>query len=201
MKKIISFMTLVALCAGIWFVGNLISDREKLEQELVRLHVVGASNSEHDQSVKLSVRDAILQSLEQMLDGITDAQQAKSYIQAHLPQIEETANQALKELGETKQAVVSFLKEEFPVRQYDTFALPSGIYDSLRITIGEGEGRNWWCVVFPRMCYSATSSEVKDVTAGAGFSDGLANTITGEYEIRFFFLDVLGKAQNFFHRS
>ncbi len=199
MKKIISLMALLALCASIWFVGVLISDREKLEKELVRLHVVGASNSEHDQSVKLSVRDAVLQSVEQMLDGITDAEQAKAYIQTHLPQIEAAANKALAELGEAKQAAVSFMKEEFPVRQYDTFTLPSGIYDSLRIVIGEGEGRNWWCVVFPRMCYSATSSGVKDVTAGAGFSDGLTNSITGEYKVRFFFLDVLGRAQNFFH--
>lgn len=199
MKKIISLTALLALCASIWFVGTLISDREKLEQELVRLHVVGASNSEHDQSVKLSVRDAVLQSLEQMLEGITDAQQAKAYIRTHLSQIEEAANEALRALGETKQAAVSFLKEEFPVREYDTFSLPSGIYDSLRIVIGEGEGRNWWCVVFPQMCYSATSSGVKEVTAGAGFSNGLTNAITGEYEIRFFLLDVLGKAQNFFH--
>lgn len=201
MKKLLCLLAFLALCASIFFVGNLVSDREKLENELVRLHVVGASNSDHDQSIKLRVRDAVLQALEPMLDGLTDPEQVKSYIQSHLPEIEAAANKALEELGEAKQAAVSFMKEEFPVREYDSFTLPSGVYDSLRVVIGEGEGRNWWCVVFPKMCYSAT--QVKDVTAGAGFSDELTNTITNEkgYKVRFFFLDVVGRMQNFFHRG
>lgn len=199
MKKIMSLVLVLSLCAGIFYVRGLLSDREKLEQELVRLHVVGASNGEHDQSVKLSVRDAVLQCLEPMLEGITDPEQAKTHIRSHLPEIEAAANQALSQLGEAKQAVVSFMKEEFPVREYDSFTLPSGIYDSLRIVIGEGEGKNWWCVVFPKMCYNATA--VKAITAGAGFSEDLTHAITGEYKLRFYFLDVLGKAQNFFHQG
>lgn len=201
MKKLFCLLAFLALCASIFFVGNLVSDREKLENELVRLHVVGASDSDHDQSIKLCVRDAVLQALEPKLDGLTDPEQVKSYIRSHLPEIEAAANKALVELGEAKQAAVSFMKEEFPVREYDSFTLPSGVYDSLRVVIGEGEGRNWWCVVFPKMCYSAT--QVKDVTAGAGFSDELTNTITNEkgYKVRFFFLDVVGKMQNFFHRG
>lgn len=198
MKKIIALALALALGASIWMVAGIVSDRQTLEKELVRLHVVGASNSDHDQSIKLKVRDAVLEALEPMMEGITDAQQAKSYIRTHLPQIEQAANYALAQLGETKRAVVSFMKEEFPLREYDSFTLPSGIYDSLRIVIGEGEGRNWWCVVFPKMCYSAA---VKDVTAGAGFSQELTNSITGEYRIRFFLLDMVGKAENFFHRG
>ena len=198
MKKCMTLLAVIGLCASIWGVGNLISDREKLEKQLVRLHVVGASDSDHDQSVKLSVRDAVLQSLESVLEEITDPQQAKNYIQSHLPEIQAVANRALADLGENKKAMVSFMKEEFPAREYDTFTLPSGTYDSLRIVIGEGEGRNWWCVVFPKMCYSTS---VKDVTAGAGFSNGLTNAITGEYKVSFYFLDVLGKVENFFHRG
>jgi hypothetical protein len=71
-------------------------------------------------------------------------------------------------------------KEEFPKREYDTFTLPAGVYDSLRVTIGEGTGRNWWCVVFPSLCIPAASEETKDVAAGAGFSDSLSGAITGE---------------------
>ena len=199
MKKIMSLALVLFLGGCIFYGKDLLCDRSKLEKELVRLHVVGASDSEHDQSVKLSVRDAVLQYMEPLLEGITDPQQAKTYIETHLPEIETAANQALSQLGEAKQAVVSFMKEEFPVREYDSFSLPSGVYDSLRIVIGEGEGRNWWCVVFPKMCYNAT--KVKDVAAGAGFSEDLTQAITGEYKIRFYFLDVLGKAQNFFHQG
>lgn len=199
MKKMIALFTLAAFVCGALYVGGLIADRKRLEQELVRLHVVGASDSEHDQNVKLHVRDAVVQALDGKLDAVTDAQEAKAYIRAHLDEIEQVANDALAALGEAKQATVSFLKEAFPVREYDTFRLPSGVYDALRIVIGEGEGKNWWCVVFPKLCYA--SVPVKDVTAGAGFSDELSDTVTGERQIRFFLLDVVGKVQNFFRRG
>lgn len=200
MFKLIKFGILIAAVMGLC---TLLTDRQTLKTELVRLHVVGASNGEHDQSVKLSVRDAVVQSLNAAMEGITDAQQAKEYIRTHLPEIEAVANRALEALGESKQAVVTFLQEEFPTRVYDTFSLPSGIYDSLRITIGEGEGRNWWCVVFPSLCMKATSAEVNTAAAGAGFSTGLSNAVTGQegYQIRFYLLDVLGKIENYFHRA
>ncbi len=198
MKKCTTFLALLLFCGSIWTVGKLVSDRDDLQQQLIRLHVVASSDSEHDQSVKLSVRDAVLDFLQPMLDGVADAQQAKSIVSAHMTEIQSVANRALASLGETKQATVTFLKEEFPLREYDSFTLPSGIYDSLRIVIGEGEGKNWWCVVFPKMCYSTS---VKDVTTGAGFSDGLTGAITGEYKVSFYLLDVLGKVENFLHRG
>ena len=200
MFKLIKFGILIAAVLGLC---TLLTDRQNLREELVRLHVVGASDGEHDQSVKLLVRDAVVQSLNAAMEGITDAQQAKEYIRTHLPEIEAVANRALQALGESKQAVVTFLQEEFPTRVYDTFSLPSGIYDSLRITIGEGEGRNWWCVVFPSLCMKATSAEVSTAAAGAGFSTGLSNAVTGQegYQIRFYLLDVLGKIENLFHRG
>ncbi len=200
MFKLIKFGIFVAVILS---VCTLLTDRQTLRTELVRLHVVGASNDEHDQSVKLSVRDAVVQSLNNALEGITDVQQAKAYIRSHLPEIEAVANRTLQAVGEGKKAVATFLQEEFPTRVYDTFSLPSGIYDSLRITIGEGEGKNWWCVVFPSLCMKATSAEVNTAAAGAGFSAGLSNTVTKQegYQIRFYLLDVLGKIENFFHRG
>ena len=200
MFKLIKFGILIAAVLSLC---TLLTDRQTLKTELVRLHVVGASNGEHDQNVKLSVRDAVVQSLNAAMEGITDAQQAKEYIRSHLPEIEAVANRTLQALGESKQAVVTFLQEEFPTRIYDTFSLPSGIYDSLRITIGEGKGRNWWCVVFPSLCMKATSAEVNSAAAGAGFSTGLSNAMTGQegYQIRFYLLDVLGKIENLFHKG
>ena len=199
MFKLIKLAILLAAVLGLC---TLLTDRQTLRTQLVRLHVVGASNDAHDQDVKLSVRDAVLQSLSGALEGVTDVQQAKDYIQSHLPEIEAVANRTLEALGEGKKAVVTFLQEEFPLREYDTFSLPSGIYDSLRITIGEGEGRNWWCVVFPSLCMKATSAEVSTMAADAGLSGGLSNAVTGQegYQIRFYLLDVLGKLENFFHR-
>ena len=200
MKKLLKRLVFLLVLVSCFYTGALLADKEKLHDELIRLHVVGASDSMEDQTIKLQVRDAIIVSLQQALEDATDIEQAKSYILEHLPQIEAAANAMLQELGSEDSAVVSFMEEAFPVRDYDTFSLPSGVYNSLRITIGDGNGKNWWCVVFPSLCFQASSTGVEDVAAGAGFSDELSNTVTRQdgYQIRFYFLDMLGKIENFF---
>lgn len=203
MRKIFRRVGIIFLAVALVMLGMLIADRQRLERDLIRLHVVANSDSQEDQAVKLQVRDAILASLDQQLQNLTDIEQAKAYLQAYLPQLEQIANQVLEQAGFADRAKISLTEEEFPTREYDTFSLPAGIYQSLRVVIGEGEGKNWWCVVFPSLCYSATAQDVEDTAVGAGFSDGLANTLTQEdgYEIRFFLLDCLGRVENFFHRS
>lgn len=200
MKKILRRLVFLTVIVCFFYTGALLADKDKLHDELIRLHVVAASDSEEDQAIKLQVRDAVIGSLQQAMSDATDMGQAKSYILDHLPQIEAAANAVLQELGSEDTAVVSFMEEAFSVRDYDTFSLPSGVYESLRITIGEGDGENWWCVVFPSLCFQASSSDVEDVAAGAGFSDELSNTVTRQegYQVRFFFLDMLGKIENFF---
>ena len=200
MKKLLKRLVFLLVLVSCFYTGALLADKEKLHDELIRLHVVGASDSMEDQTIKSQVRDAIIVSLQQALEDATDIEQAKSYILDHLPQIEAAANAVLQELGSEDIAVVSFMEEAFPVRDYDTFSLPSGVYNSLRITIGDGNGKNWWCVVFPSLCFQASSTGVEDVAAGAGFSDELSNTVTRQegYQIRFYFLDMLGKIENFF---
>lgn len=202
MKKLVNRVFVCFLIAAVFWTGSLIADRQKLRSELIRLHVVGASNSEEDQMVKLQVKDAVVKYLNTAMTDIADVEAAKAYVSENLPKIQKAANDALIALGVEPTAVATFCKEEFGKRVYDTFSLPSGIYDSLRITIGEAEGRNWWCVVFPTLCFSATAEELETVAAGAGFSDALTGAITGqeEYEIRFYFLDLLGKLENFVTR-
>ena len=201
MKKLVNRVFVCFLIAAVFWTGSLIADRQKLRDQLIRLHVVGASNSEEDQTVKLLVKDAVVEYLNAAMADIADVEAAKAYVSENLPKIQKAANDALIALGVEPTAVATFCKEEFGKRVYDTFSLPSGIYDSLRITIGEAEGRNWWCVVFPTLCFSATAEELETVAAGAGFSDALTGAITGQekYEIRFYFLDLLGKLENLRH--
>lgn len=203
MMKWIKRIGILVSVVSIVYALALVQDRQTLRNELVRLHVVGASDSPQDQSIKLSVRDAVLTFLSDGLRDIPDIHQATQFIQAHLPEIQETANNTLRCLGAEAKAVVQFIREEFPARDYDTFSLPSGIYQSLRIIIGEGTGQNWWCVVFPALCMGATGTEVEEIAAGAGFSQKLMDTITGgeEYRIRFYLLDALGRLENFFYRG
>lgn len=203
MRKALKRIAICFLAVSFVWMGSVFADRQKLREELIRLHVVAASDSEEDQAIKLQVRDAVVESLRSGMQNLTDAAQAKAYLQENLPKIEAVANRVLKEAGCSDLATVSLAVEEFTTRVYDTFTLPAGIYDALRITIGEGQGKNWWCVVFPTLCLPATSEGFEDVACGAGFSESLTGALTGEegYEIRFFLLDYLGSIENFLRRD
>ena len=199
MFKIIKFAALVlAVAFTINFFG-LVEDKQTLQDSLIRLHVVAASDSQEDQAVKLQVRDAVIAYVEAALDHVMTIEEAKVWLQENLPRIQEAANDVLQKLGLSHRAAVTLQQEAFPEREYDTFSLPSGVYDSLRITIGEGQGHNWWCVIFPSLCLPAAGESTQSVAAGAGFSDTLTDTLTRkeDYKLRFYFLDVLGKIENF----
>ncbi|MGN1026020.1 MAG: stage II sporulation protein R, partial [Faecousia sp.] len=186
-----------ALLAAFVWCGTIIADRQRLNEELIRLHVVANSDSAEDQELKLQVRDAVITSLRQALADVQDTEQAKEYLQENLPKLQELANRTLDAAGSAQRAVVTLCREGFPTRQYDTFSLPAGIYEALRVTIGDGAGKNWWCVVFPSLCVPQTSQGFSDTAAGAGFPDALSGALTGEepYQIRFYLLDKLGELE------
>ena len=175
----------------------ILKDRNTLNNELIRFHVVANSDSVEDQTIKMSVRDVVLNSMKSDLNNITNFADAKAYLQENLPKIQNLVDQTLNDLGVDAAAHVSLCKETFDVRHYDTFSLPAGIYHSLRIVIGEGMGKNWWCVSFPTLCTPATTSEFVDLAVGSGLSEPLAKTLSGneEYHLRFYFLNQLGKLE------
>lgn len=189
---------LLGAIVGCFLLGGLLADKQHLRQELLRLHVVGASDSKEDQAVKLRVRDAVVASLQEGLSDLTDLQQAVDYVEEMIPALEKTANRVLETAGFSDRVQISLTEEEFPRREYDTFSLPAGVYQALRVVIGEGDGQNWWCVVFPGLCLGQNAEELAEVST---FSDTLNDTITGKYEIRFWLLDQLGRLENFFHSA
>ena len=193
------FGVVVALLAG----RGIAAQQEELADTMIRLHVIANSDSETDQSVKLQVRDAITESLQEGMARAMDAEQAKTYLREHLSQLEDLTNETLQALGSSEHGIVQLVKEYFPTRHYETFSLPAGIYDSLKVTIGAGEGKNWWCVVFPELCIPATMSGVEDVAEAGGFPEELTGALTGEpqYKIRFFFLDCLGRLEKLLQRG
>ncbi len=198
-KKLKRIGFVAALVAAVW-TGGLLADAQTLQSELLRLHVVGASDSEPDQDVKLQVRDAVLASLEEGLRDMTDPELAYQYVQEMLPKVETAANAALRAAGMSDTAAVSLTEEAFPTRHYDTFSLPAGIYRALRVVIGEGAGQNWWCVVFPQLCLG-DSEEFVETASMTGISEDLAQTLEGEYEIRFWLLEKIGQLRNFLFAS
>ena len=200
MRKIIRFATLLFVIVFALELIGIAKDKQTLRESLIRLHVVAASDTQEDQAVKLQVRDAVIAYVEEALSHVMTVEEAKVWLRENLPGIQAAANDVLRKLGLSDTAEVTLASEAFPEREYDTFSLPSGIYESLRVTIGEGQGRNWWCVVFPELCLPAAGESTEDVAAGAGFSEELTDTVTRKngYTIRFYFLDVLGRIENFF---
>ena len=201
MWKLIKLLLAILLVLGAIYVFSVYKDRQMLSNQIIRLHVVADTDDPSDQEVKLLVRDEILALVDTIKMGADSKEEMMQRIQEHLPELEIAANSVLEKLGQKCRAVVTLQEEEFPTRIYDTFTLPAGIYDSLRVTIGEGEGKNWWCVVFPELCVPAVVAEVEDATVEAGFSTPLGKTLTGVqgYRVRFWVLDCIGQLQNFLH--
>jgi len=201
MKKSLKRIGICALLSCLVWGVSLLKDKHALQNQLIRLHVVAASDTAEDQAIKLQVRDAVVKDLQKNMRSVLDTEQARAYLQDNLPKIEALANDVLHAAGSGQQAIVSLQREVFPVRFYDTFTLPSGIYEALRITIGEGKGHNWWCVVYPALCVGATVDEFEASAQCAGLSDSLTATLSGEksYEVRFLLLDAIGKLENFLH--
>lgn len=199
MKKLVKCVFACALLAAFVWCGTVIADRQRLNEELIRLHVVANSDSAEDQNLKLLVRDAVITNLRHALADVQDTEQAKEYLQENLPKLQELANKTLDAAGSAQRAVITLCREGFPTRQYDTFSLPAGIYEALRVTIGDGAGKNWWCVVFPSLCVPQTAQGFSDTASGAGFPAALSGALTGEepYQIRFYLLDKLGELEKF----
>ena len=179
---------------------SLLATIYKFHQGLIRFHVVANSDSSADQAIKCIVRDVVLESIQSDLQKVADISEARAYLQNNLPKMQKLVNETLGDLGFSGGSHISLEKERFPVRHYETFTLPAGVYEALRIVIGDGQGKNWWCVSFPTLCLPATSADFSETAVSAGFSPRLAETLSRneKFEIRFFFLNQLGKLENLF---
>lgn len=187
MRKLINRILICLLAVTMFWTGGLLSDRRRLDQEVVRLHVVANSDDPVDQSIKLQVRDAVAESLCNAMAHAADPAAARAYLSDHLDQIQDAANAALQQLDAPYRAAVTFRKELFDTRSTDDLSLPAGIYQALRITIGDGAGQNWWGVLYPDFL------NISDTEVPASMTDSL----TGQDEIRFYCLDQLGRLQKY----
>jgi len=195
-----SFLFCTVICSVFWIL-SIFHDRMVLDDKLIRIHVVANSDSKEDQMMKLRIRDVICASIERDLQKIRDPEEAMRYLQYNIPKLCSIANHVLEEAGFEMYTTVSLCKEEFPARIYDTFRLPAGVYETLRISIGEGRGENWWCVVFPSFCAQSSASEFEEAAICAGLSPASANCLkkTNAVNLRFLILDTAGKLAALFH--
>ena len=174
------------------FAQFFISCRE-VRGDVLRLHVVAASDSEADQAVKLQVRDAILAEGAAIFDGSVTAGEAERRLSPFLGRLQKTADRVLRENGFSYTSRATVVNEYFDTRAYDGVTLPAGRYQALKIVLGEGKGKNWWCVMFPPLCLPAVTAEED---AYAVFSENGAHVVRGEpeYEIRFKIVELVEKA-------
>ena len=172
-----------SLCLGTWAQAK----QSSLSSSLVRLHVIAVSDDEYEQALKLRVRDGVLSYISPKLRNVESAQQAQEIIKSELDGIKAAAESS----AEGRSIEVTLSQEYYPTRNYEKFSLPAGKYQSLRVILGEGEGHNWWCVVFPPLCISAAEQE----QAVESMSEDVRGIVTEEdgYEYKFRILELWGE--------
>ena len=178
----------LTLTAGVWASAS----ESALAGRVLRLHVVANSDSDEDQALKLLVRDAVLAQADRLMDGVSDRESAEQALAPHLDELVRSAERVLAAEGCGDAVTVTLTDQWFPTKEYDGFSLPAGQYRALRVTIGEGKGRNWWCVVFPPLCLGSVTEESVETVAGEALSDGQVALITGQdggYVLKFRFIE------------
>lgn len=136
-----------------------------LSEDVVRLHVVADSDDPEAQAVKLKVRDAVLDEAAKWCGSAGSMEEASGALCLHLESIRTAADKALRDNGFSETARVQVSDLYFPTRDYESFSLPAGKYRTLRVTIGAGKGKNWWCMVFPGLCLPAAEEKGEDPLA------------------------------------
>lgn len=132
------------------------------EDVIVRFHVRANSDSEEDLALKYEVRDAVLAELADGLETVEDDGAALRYIMQKLPDIRQAARAVVDEAGYDYTISAYVVREEFPIREYGELVLPAGTYRALRVDIGEAKGENFWCMLYPMMCYTMDAGAVVD---------------------------------------
>lgn len=198
-RNIICISFLLSLCFSLLIGTAQLSRDMALTGEVVRLHVIAASDTYHDQRIKLLVRDAVLSQIDAM--GLQSSEQAVARMKDSLMDLAICAQQVLRREGMEQSVQVRLCTEVYPMREYGEFALPSGEYMSLQIRIGSAQGHNWWCVVYPNLCYAADGGEFVQVAQAAGLTDAqirLMTVDTSQIQFRFKLLELIQKLRSVF---
>ena len=196
-KKILTL--LCAACLLIMTFSLLpVHGEEKIYDSVVRLHVIANSDSPFDQELKLAVRDAILQAFSTELSLCSSRDEATESILTNMELIRKTAAAVVAQWGADYSVGIELDTEDYPTRNYESLAFPSGSYLSLRITLGDAEGKNWWCVLFPPLCLdAAVDSDPDDAFLSVGLTPEeyriITETDSPKYQVRFKILEAFGQ--------
>lgn len=178
-NDLLFFICTLALIGGCYLLAaSYVRQRsvEAISGKVLRFHVIARSDSDDDQRRKLLVRDAVGEWMSFKLQGASDKADCEEIIEKNKTQIKRLAEQVLEEDGAPEEVRVQLADVEFPDKVYGDYEFPAGTYRALQIIIGAGGGHNWWCVLYPNLCFSA---EGYDVT-GEGAKQELSRVLSPE---------------------
>ena len=206
MRYILNFSVSVLICALVLAVVPT-GGEENVYDDVIRLHVIANSDSEEDQAMKLKVRDALIAHAAVLLEDCPTREDAEARFAASLDEIERVAADIVAAEGFGYPVKAELGKENYPTLDYGELSLPAGSYASLRVKIGSGEGKNWWCVLFPPLCTSLALGEKKateELCIEAGLTPAEYKLITGtgnvRYKLKFKFLEAISELFEGVHR-
>lgn len=184
--SLVLMCTLVVLSASEGFFAAA-----TVQNECLRLHVLANSDDEADQNVKLLVRDALLAETEDMFLSSADSDEAAAKVMENKQRLEEIAVAVLRENGFSYGAGICVETEYFSTRQYEGITLPAGNYEAVKVVLGEGQGHNWWCVMFPSLCIPSVTKKADDSVYGV-FGENGGDLVTGKsgYKIKFRLVEI-----------
>lgn len=170
---------------------------EGVRENAVRLHILAHSDSAEDQALKLTVRDAVLAASADWQETAATAEEALALAESRLPELEAVAQAVVTAEGYDYPVRAEVCRMYFTTRQYDTFTLPAGMYDAVRLVIGAGEGQNWWCVMYPPLCVGAATDRRQ---ATSLWSDEQRELVDGgdRYVVKFKVVEWVQRVLSFF---
>ncbi|MCD8132929.1 MAG: stage II sporulation protein R [Clostridiales bacterium] len=199
MKKYVIGTIAAAFCCAVLL--NTIQAQELqqgISDKILRFHVLANSDSSEDQALKLKVRDEVGTCLSAMLSDAASMEESENIVLENLTEIEQLASEVIQEEGYDYDVTVSLENCRFPEKTYDIYTFPSGNYEALRVVIGDGEGQNWWCVLYPNLCFSGSMYAV-DEASGEKLSVELTDEEyaaileSGDYEVSFKILKFMNR--------
>ncbi len=200
--KILLSVTLTAISLYIAFSCTYFTaSAQSVRKDVVRLHILANSNSQIDQDVKIKVRDALLETNTSILSDNVTKENAKEHFQNSKNTLLKTAKATLKENGVDYNVKITLQEEYFNTRDYGNLTFPAGQYTALKVILGEGEGNNWWCVMFPPLCIPAADGVETNESVSDYLSEGGEKIVTGgnKYIVKFKILEIYEELKELVH--
>lgn len=200
LKTFIILSILLILFSIVTAYSYATSISQGLGENIFRLHILANSDSEEDQTLKLKVRDTILEYMKTLTNDMSDKQAVIELSKKHLQDFKEIAEDVIRENGYDYSVNLEIGNFYFPTKYYGNISLPAGNYDALKIEIGEADGQNWWCSLFPPLCFVSVSSGVVDEEGEEYLKENLSDeefeiisSSSSEIEFKFKIVELMNK--------